>query len=438
MLLLPSFNNDAPNEATETEMLETEKNQVVRKSATNMNQEEREQFMLGWDLLIESGKLGSIASEHAQFERHVNHGVQVLADLSVKFEGLVGLNRFLPWHRSYITTLENEMREELKVHYCRNGIDPTKANKVFVPYWDVGRDRNLPQWVVDFKPNGEWTGVKVKHMQPELDNPCHEAYGLDIGEEYEVFMRRWPGTLVSTGPSREQFQRIMRTTTYQTFTTLVEWAPTVIRNLGTEEVTLLRESLATLPAGYPPIFQPLIEALESGDIGTSPDKLLSTLNQIRSILRAQQNFPDQPSISTLSQGEIPKLSQETAKALEEALTVYQYAPHSCFHFYAGGQDPNPEPGCPSNYGTVVLFQEVSVDPIFFMLHAELDRLWYSWEKINNDTNDTPTLFGDDALFRPWWGLDEKSGRTWTLDELVDHDRLPFTYDVLYPESAVGA
>ncbi|MEM7799923.1 MAG: hypothetical protein AAF633_12085 [Chloroflexota bacterium] len=55
------------DEISQSEMTDTQAAdpiQVVRKSASNMTEEERERFMLGWDLLIESGKLGSIASEH--------------------------------------------------------------------------------------------------------------------------------------------------------------------------------------------------------------------------------------------------------------------------------------------------------------------------------------------------------------------------------------
>ncbi|MEM7034172.1 MAG: tyrosinase family protein [Chloroflexota bacterium] len=421
------------SETNQTEINETQAanpSQVVRKSASNLSEEEQERFMLGWDLLIKAGKVGSIASEHAQFEHQVNHGIQVLADLTVEDKGPVGTHRFLPWHRAYIATLENEMRSELKAYYAENGIDPAEADKAFVPYWDASHDGNFPQWVADFKPHGEWSGVKVKNVQLELDNPCHEAYGLNFGEEYEVFFRRWPGTLMPMTPSVEQFQNILRTTTYLNFTNSIEWAPAIVRKPGTEEVELLTELLKTLPGEYPRILQPLIDNLETETIGTSPDKIATAMSQIRSILRTLQNAPGGADlISTLAGEELPTLPQETTDLLEQVLTVYQSAPHGMMHFYAGGQDPNLEEGCPPTHGTVVLFQEVAVDPIFFMLHAELDRVWYSWEKKNDGI---PELTGDDALFRPWRGLDEESGRTWTLDELVDHDQLSFTYDVLYP------
>jgi len=413
---------------SETQATDHDHVQVVRKSASNMTEEERERFMLGWELLIKSGKLGSIASEHAQFERQVNHGVQVLADLRVEDKGPVGTHRFLPWHRSYIATLENEMRLELKAYYTENGIDSAEADKVFVPYWDASHDRSFPQWVADFKPHGEWSGVKVQHVQTELNNPCHEAYGLEFGEEYEVFFRRWPGTLMPMTPPVAQFQSILAITSYLNFTNSIEWAPSVVRNPGAEEVELLTELLETLPGSYPSILQPLIDNLETkaGSIENAPDKVATAMARMRSIVGTLQTVSgDDELINTLAGKELPTLPKETADLLAQVLTVYQVAPHGMMHFYAGGQDPNPKEGCPPTHGTVVLFQEVAVDPIFFMLHAEIDRVWYTWEKENEGI---PELTGDDALFRPWQGVD----RVWKLEELVDHSQLPFTYDVLYP------
>jgi hypothetical protein len=94
------------------------------------------------------------------------------------------------------------------------------------------------------------------------------------------------------------------------------------------------------------------------------------------------------------------------------------------HLWAGGLDPTNA----AVRGTVTYFQELAVDPVFWMLHTELDRYWYTWEKTHTDK---PTLSGDDAIFRP---LDEhdgawyRGGKEYTLDELTAHERLPYRYD----------
>ena len=39
------------------------------------------------------------------------------------------------------------------------------------------------------------------------------------------------------------------------------------------------------------------------------------------------------------------------------------------------------------------------DPIFWLHHAEVDRLWHIWQKKNPDLH--PTLTGDDDIMDPW-------------------------------------
>jgi hypothetical protein len=80
---------------------------------------------------------------------------------------------------------------------------------------------------------------------------------------------------------------------------------------------------------------------------------------------------------------------------------------------------------------VTYFNELTVDPVFWMIHGEIDRYWYTWEKSNTDK---PPLTGDDAVFNPllasegaWYG----GGKTYMLDELTAHDSLPYTYDALF-------
>jgi hypothetical protein len=72
---------------------------------------------------------------------------------------------------------------------------------------------------------------------------------------------------------------------------------------------------------------------------------------------------------------------------------------------------------------VSYFNELAVDPVFWMLHGELDRIWYSWETSHTGV---PPPTDEDAVFQPlrpgegrWYG----GGRTYALSELVDHQAL---------------
>jgi hypothetical protein len=57
--------------------------------------------------------------------------------------------------------------------------------------------------------------------------------------------------------------------------------------------------------------------------------------------------------------------------------------------------------------TVTYFNELYVDPVFWMLRSEIDRYWYACEEVNNGK---PPLEGDDTVFNPltasegaWYG-----------------------------------
>lgn len=50
-------------------------------------------------------------------------------------------------------------------------------------------------------------------------------------------------------------------------------------------------------------------------------------------------------------------------------------------------------------GTMASGATAPADPIFWLHHAEIDRLWHLWQRNNPGKN--PTLAGDDARLDPW-------------------------------------
>lgn len=118
---------------------------------------------------------------------------------------------------------------------------------------------------------------------------------------------------------------------------------------------------------------------------------------------------------------------EIAGAVEDVFALFELVPHLRLHLWAGGIAPDDA----NVRGTVTYFNELCVDPVFWMIHAELDRVWYTWQAHHDDA---PPLDGDDASFAPltadegaWYG----GGARRSLDELVDRDALPYAYDALY-------
>jgi Common central domain of tyrosinase len=123
----------------------------------------------------------------------------------------------------------------------------------------------------------------------------------------------------------------------------------------------------------------------------------------------------------------PRPDRELIRLILTMYSAAVFPPHITLHFWAGGLNPRN----PNVRGTVTYFNELAVDPVFWMLHGELDRIWYTWETTHTDV---PQLEGADRVFQPlrreegrWYG----GGRTYTIDQLVDHQAMAYTYDRLY-------
>jgi Common central domain of tyrosinase len=123
----------------------------------------------------------------------------------------------------------------------------------------------------------------------------------------------------------------------------------------------------------------------------------------------------------------PRPDRELIGLIKSVYSAFRFPPHLVLHFWAAGLNPRN----PNVRGTVSYFNELAVDPVFWMLHGELDRIWYTWETTHTGV---PPLEGEDAVFqplRPEEGRWYSGGRTYPLAELVDHQALPYSYDALF-------
>ena len=67
-------------------------------------------------------------------------------------------------------------------------------------------------------------------------------------------------------------------------------------------------------------------------------------------------------------------------------------------------------------GTMTLVPIAPADPIFWLHHGEIDRLWHLWQQDN--PGEDPNLSGADAVMDPW---------PETVDDVLDIADLNYTY-----------
>lgn len=356
---------------------------TVRKSAASMTAPEVELFKRAFTLLVENGTLDLFVAEHNDHERHRMHEASPdVRALIPHFMPYPGGQRFLPWHRAFLLEMEKAMRAAV-----REVDGEEAASRVFLPYWDATHEDGMPAWVADFLPRG------IHAAAPEGLPEGHPGYGT---ERYEVVVSRWPGSilLAPSLPRPEHVGTLLQRPDYTRFTRSLEWAPGLVRTPTAPEAAELERAVPRLRLPDPERAT-LLRALRGGAEGEEEERML---------LRALFRLADQ--------------GDGSAEAAEVS-RFFLVGPHSAIHLWAGGKSPDH----PRVRGTATYFHETVADPVFWLLHADVDRVWATWQTRHAGT---PDLQGEDALFQPRGG-----GQTWTLEELLAFRSLPYQYDRLY-------
>jgi len=83
------------------------------------------------------------------------------------------------------------------------------------------------------------------------------------------------------------------------------------------------------------------------------------------------------------------------------------------------------------------FFTAGLDPIFWLHHANLDRLWQVWLELDPDNNMNPT--GDPAWFDTEFSFPAAGGglHTWKIGEVVDTEAVGYNYESTAPPSAIA-
>jgi hypothetical protein len=383
---------------------------VERRSASSLTDVEIDRFQRAFGYAVAKGYFDPFNDEHYNHEKQRHHKADVMASspiMIMQMSDQAGY-RLLPWHRSFIIEAEAMLRAALRARDQAEGKDPSEADLLFIPYWDASHEQDLPSWVKSFQPQG---GTAI--VPPDLPMG-HAGYGKPVGDRYNIVFGRWPaGNLVfDTLQTPDYIGRILANGTFVDFYDAIDVNPEIeIQNyskamagLQTLETKLPNDaSVKTLATAFS-----MTSGSMSGDASTT-----NALFEIgwEAAIEAQKPSPDAALIG----------------AVKDVYSMFNFMPHLRMHLWAGGLDPQNA----NLRGTVTYFNELCVDPVFWMLHAELDRTYYTWQQSHTDG---PPLTGDDTVFAPlsadegaWYG----GGKTYSLADLTAIDKLPYTYDQLY-------
>jgi hypothetical protein len=387
--------------------------QTVRRGASAMSPREIDRFSRAFTWAVGRGYLDVFNDEHFDHMRHRQHGADVLAQAPPAVQAgefpTWGF-RLLPWHRSFLMEAEAMLRAALYDRNRHERRDPREADLLFLPYWDAAHDQDLPRWVRRLQPRG---GTAI--VPPDLP-PGHAGYGKPVGSRYRIrFLRRpggWP--VFDRLPPIDQIGRILDRDDYGTFYSGIDLVPEIVET----QIPEARRSLAALALRLPddPNLQIILAATDPA-YPKNPEAQLAAFNALLAV-------------GHIASWELAKRSPdlELVRLIRSVYSVFRFQPHILLHFWAGGLDRRN----PDVRGTVTYFNELCVDPVFWMLHGELDRYWYTWE--GSHPGVPPPLTGDNAEFQPirpedgaWYG----GGRTYHVADLVDHGGLTYRYDALF-------
>jgi tyrosinase len=108
-------------------------------------------------------------------------------------------------------------------------------------------------------------------------------------------------------------------------------------------------------------------------------------------------------------------------------------PHGAVHVLVGSDLDRS--GTITRSGWMASFFTAALDPIFWLHHANLDRLWQVWIDLGNPVPRRQRAWMDTTFTFP---APEGASVTWSVAEVLDTGNLGYRYDDLDPPSGVGA
>ena len=380
--------------------------EVERKSASKMTPDEIDRFQRAYSYAVAEGYFDAFNDAHFDHHRNRNHGFELTAQAPPTV--LVGETpawgyRLLPWHRAFILEAEEMLRSALRERNRKEGRDPGEADGLFMPYWDVAYDQAVPAWLQAFRPQG---GTAM--VPPDLPKG-HPLYGKPVGSRYDIRFGRWPGNNPAFDrlPQPAQVAGILAHDDFPDFYRAVEGEPAIVESA----VPAARQALERLDRRFPdnPDIKTIVET-----VNRSPEEIKAAAAQDPDATVKLLDAAFGVGYLATVEAAKPHPDQDLINLVHTAGAAVISPPHVILHLWAAGIDPTN----PTVRGTVSNFNELTVDPLFWMIHTEIDRWWFTWEQSHTGQ---PPLTGEDSQFEPLTpkqGARYGGGRLYTLSELA--------------------
>jgi tyrosinase len=302
-----------------------------------------------------------------------------------------GWERFLPWHRAYLYEFEQTLQD-----VCPD---------VTMPYWDWTMPQYRPQkpekgWIIPEALKGFLTAqslVNLQHAHPPV--PAAEAAKL------KPLVNK---LFVSPG---------------KFFAAVAEKIGAAYTK-GAHRNRFIDELLATNPLWYP---------LRYPAEYTGADNQPSTINDV-----IHYHYPTAEDIEQIQS--LRTFRDYGGGGLyNDAFGFLDQNPHNTLHIWTGGMNPdyNATPSVPQNrnhgvkvsgrrfhsrndlytqpqFGDMFSNLTASYDPVFWPIHANIDRLWWDWQEAH--PNAVPA--GLDGVLTPWG---------YTVRDMLDMPQFGYEY-----------
>lgn len=133
---------------------------AVRNDQAHLSNASKDAFRNAIVKLVEDGKYDELIRDHMDMS-HNMHGTM----------GEVGLYRFLPWHRRYLTEMERELQRVDAI------LRPNATDKLGIPYWRW--QDSFPSWLDGFLPAKDPNSKKIPPSRKNSPPP-DKANAVDI------------------------------------------------------------------------------------------------------------------------------------------------------------------------------------------------------------------------------------------------------------------
>lgn len=290
---------------------------------------------------------------------------------------------FLAWHREYL-------------HLFQQALDTVSNAPVAIPYWDWADPSSADP--------GEWRAVFRNDFMGANGDP-KDGYAVDAGP----FTRKtWP--LRVWRPQGLIFTAYAANTPY-----LSRDFGTDLPSLGAVRGALTAPSYDTAP--YDERSDPAA-SLRAAIEGFTPVNNHVPL----SMTGCAPDRPTDPQSGDM--GTVPGTDSGSLPGGKERM-------HNLVHVTVGGtfSRPQTDPQSPARAGTMSIITDSPNDPVFFLHHAQIDRLWALWQAHHGGLGYAPAdeaTYPHNALRSPMFPFDEYGIKVTPADVLVTR-RLGYVY-----------